>query len=165
MIIGCARSGEYGGWGRTYQPSFKFLSCVTLAVWGLALSWRRTTFFQLTSAGRFSSKLWWTCCSCWIYKSAVTVSLRFNSLKWIIPRRSHHTHNIIFLPWSSAFGSVCGDFTLSTCLLSATLSYVIHFSSPVMILSKNGSFLCRERRLVAIDKRSALFFSLRACGI
>ena len=30
--------------------------------------------------------------------------------------------------------------------------------------SRNGSFLCRVSRLVAIDKRSALFFSLRACG-
>ena len=41
------------------------------------------------------------------------------------------------------------------------------FSSPVMTSWRNGSFLCLERRLVTIDKqskRSALFFSLRACG-
>ena len=30
--------------------------------------------------------------------------------------------------------------------------------------SRNGSFLCCERRLVAIDQRSVLFFSLRAYG-
>ena len=71
----------------------------------------------------------------------------------------------IFLQWSSAFGSGCGDLSLSThCLLRATLSYMIYFWSPVMTSSSNGSFLCRERRLVAIDQRSAVFFSLKPCG-
>ena len=36
-----------------------------------------------------------------------------------------------------------------------------HFSSPLMI---NGSFICLKRRLVAMDKQSSLFFSLKVRG-
>ena len=39
-----------------------------------------------------------------------------------------------------------------------------HFSSPVMIFLRNGSFLCLKRRPDAIDIRSFLFFSLTIWG-
>ena len=43
-----------------------------------------------------------TNCSCWEYKSALSVWLWFKNSK-LIPQWSYHIHSITFLPWSSAF--------------------------------------------------------------
>lgn len=88
------------------------------------MSWRRVAFFLLTSAGRFTTKLFFygrfATVGC-----VFSVSLRFKNSKLIIPRRSYHKYTIIFLPWSPAFEDEYRDLSWSVhCLLRRTLSYV-----------------------------------------
>ena len=69
---------------------------------------------------------------------------------------SYTQHKFSFMKLCLWLG--CGESFLSlNCLLCWTLS-------PVMIFLGNGSFLCHERRLVVMDWRFSLFFSLRVWG-
>ena len=63
--------------------------------------------------------------------------------------QSHHIHNFTLFGWRSAFGVVSGgSFCLPHDLVCSTLLYSIHFSSPVTICFKNGTFsLCFSREL------------------
>lgn len=61
---------KVGGVEQTHQTPKSFF-CVILAVCGLISSWRRTTFFPLSSAVGFSAKvLWIQWCSFCTYKCA-----------------------------------------------------------------------------------------------
>ena len=57
-----ARSGLYGGWGRTSHPMFSIFSRVKRAVWGRALSCCRMTFLpgRLSRNARRSLSSVWT---------------------------------------------------------------------------------------------------------
>jgi len=48
-----ARSDEYGGWGRTSQPSSNNFCRVIKDTWGRELSWWNTTPFRFAISGRF----------------------------------------------------------------------------------------------------------------
>ena len=79
----------------------------------------------------------------------MSVWLQFKNSTWLIPQWCHHTPSIKFLPWNSAFEVGCRYLSLSIhCLLRWTLSYKTYFSAPVIIFSRNRSFLCIERRLL-----------------
>ena len=56
--------------------------------------------------------------------------------------QSHHIHNITFFGWRPSFGAVGGgSFHLPHDLFCSALLYSIHFSLPITICLKNGTFL------------------------
>mgnify|MGYP004594059951 CR=1 FL=1 len=75
-------------------------------------------------------------CNCWQYKSAVTVSPGFDNSRQTIPPGCHWIYDKTFLRDKVGFGVWFED---SHCLERLRLSQMIHFSSPVTILGKNGS--------------------------
>ena len=117
------RFGEYGGWGGRDQPKSNIFSSMVLVECGLSLSRRSTAFLKLMNVGCFFRGFSCIHCSCWEYKSALSIWLQLKNSKWIIPWWSYHTHGITFLPWSSAFVVDWRDSSLSIqCLLCWTLS-------------------------------------------
>ena len=72
-----------------------------------------------------------------------------------------HIYIILFFGWRLAFGVVGGgSFCLSHSLFCSTSLYNIHFSLPITICFKNGTFsLCLSREL-HVEIRSGRFLSL-----
>ena len=63
---------------------------------------------------------------------------------WTIPFQSHQILSITFLGINTGFATVCEAFPgFDHDLFCTLLSYVIHFSSPVIIRFKNGSISFR----------------------
>ena len=66
-----ARSGEYGGWGRTDQLESNIFFNVILAECGNTLKWRSTTFLLLMSA------------RCFLGFSRIPLCFKSTSLHWV----------------------------------------------------------------------------------
>ena len=116
-----------------------FLLNVTFHYWA--------TFLLLINVESFLWRYSRTHCCSWEYKSALSVWLWFKNLKEIVPWWSHNTHCTLLL-------------------FHKEIQMSIHcpFSSAVMIILRNGSFLCLERRLVTLNMQSSLFFSKKKEG-
>jgi len=76
-----------------------------------------------------------------------------------------HTHSITFLGDNLGFAIICGT---SPCfdhdLFRTLLSYVIHFSSPVMSRFKNASVSFRFSNDSQMEIRSIKFFIVKSYG-
>ena len=114
---------------------------MVLAECSFALSRGSITFLLLMSTRFFLRRFLCTHCSCWEYKSALSVWLLFKNLKWIILRWSHHTHSITFLLWSSTFGVAV---EIHHC--QSTAFCIEHCHKRPMIFLRNRLFFYLEKK-------------------
>lgn len=98
-----------GIWLAGREQSFSNVSmCYSCSIWSCLVIGEEIIF--LVMSVRF--KTLWTRCSCWRHKCAFIALLCFKNSKRTIPQWPHHTHNINFLQWRSAFGVGCGNISL-----------------------------------------------------
>ena len=85
---------------------------------------------------------------------------------WTIPFQSHQTLSITFLGVNTGFAPVCeASPGFDHNLFRTLLSYVIHFSLPVIIRFKNGSISLRFSSDSQMETPSIQFFTDNSCGI
>ena len=120
--------------------------------------------FLLTNSGGFFVK----CCFWLVWLGAVGI---YRLVFWkeliiedsfpIPPYTQHHLLWMKTTLWSSVGG---GSFLLLHNLFHSTLLHSIHFSSPVTICLKNGTFSLHLGSESEMKIRSRRFFSLNLCG-
>ena len=131
----------------------------------LALSWWKTTPYLLINSNGFFLITCFNRISCWHYRVELMVWPGSRSSWWTIPFQSHQTFNITFLDVNTGFATVCeASPSFDHDLFRTLLSYVIHFSSPVIIRFKNSSISCRFSSDSQIETRSIKFFTVNSCG-
>ena len=89
-----------------------------------------------------------------------------SSSSWgTISFQSHQTLSITFLGVNTGFATVCEAFPdLDHDLFRTLLSYLIHFSPPVIICLKNSSISFRFSSDSQMKTRSIKFFTVNSCG-
>ena len=82
-----------------------------------------------------------------------------------MPFEPHQTQSINFFGCDPSFGAESGVYPrLLQLLFRCTFLYRTHFSLPVTIRSKNGSFVCLARREIHIETLSIKFSGNSWCG-
>ena len=84
---------------------------------------------------------------------------------WTIPFQFHQILSITFLGVNTGFATICEVSPgFDHLLLRTLLSYVIYFSSPVIIRFKNGSISFCFRSDSQMETQSITFFTVNSCG-
>ena len=84
---------------------------------------------------------------------------------WTIPFQSHQTLSVTFLGVNTGFATVCeASPGFDHDLFRTLLSYVIHFSSPVIIRFKTSSISFRFSSDSRMETRSIKLFTVNSCG-
>ena len=90
---------------------------------------------------------------------------RSSSSWWTIPFQSHKILGITFLGLNTGFATVCeASPGFDHDIFRTLLSYIIHFSSPVIIRFKNGLISFRFSSDSQMETRSIKFFIVNSCG-
>ena len=88
-----------------------------------------------------------------------------SSSGWTIPFQYHQILSITFLGVNTGFATVCeASLGFDHDLFRTLLSYLIHFSSLVIIRFKNGSISFRFSSESQMETRFIKFFTVNSCG-
>ena len=136
------------GMGQNTPAKIQFFYCLILVKCGLTLWLISPTFCLLI----FSEKIFMQAVDSislhWV--SDCSLKIKMNDTIVIPPYTQHNFTSMKLHLWGGL-----GKLILELCHKDA------FFSLPVMILLRNKSFICLEKRLVTMDMQSSLFFSIK----